>query len=217
MTPVCTDTPNSARNPTPDDTLKLVPRPKQRQQAAYRSHSDVHQNQAGPLHRAEHSVENEKDQQQRQRNDEHQAALGALLAGILAGPVDGVSFRQLDLRAHLPDGLFDGAAQVASAHAILDGDIALTPFPIDFRRAVHGLHVGQLRQRDALPAGRQQADILDGFLGIAVLRKIAQHQVVALLTLENLGERVAAHRGLNGILNVGGIDLVARRFIAVAR
>ncbi len=25
MTPVCTDTPNSARNPTPEDTLKFVP------------------------------------------------------------------------------------------------------------------------------------------------------------------------------------------------
>ena len=25
ITPVCTETPNSARNPTPDDTLKLVP------------------------------------------------------------------------------------------------------------------------------------------------------------------------------------------------
>ena len=25
ITPVCTDTPNSARNPTPDDTLKCVP------------------------------------------------------------------------------------------------------------------------------------------------------------------------------------------------
>ena len=26
ITPVCTETPNSARNPTPEDTLKLVPR-----------------------------------------------------------------------------------------------------------------------------------------------------------------------------------------------
>jgi hypothetical protein len=25
MTPVCTDTPNSAKKPTPEDTLKLVP------------------------------------------------------------------------------------------------------------------------------------------------------------------------------------------------
>lgn len=25
ITPICTDTPNSARKPTPDETLKLVP------------------------------------------------------------------------------------------------------------------------------------------------------------------------------------------------
>ena len=53
--------------------------------------------------------------------------------------------------------------------------------------------------------------------GIAVLRKIAQHQVVALLALKNLGERVAAHRGLNGILHVRDVDLIARGLVAVHR
>ena len=34
MTPVCTDTPKSARNPMPEDTLKCVPRQVERQQSA---------------------------------------------------------------------------------------------------------------------------------------------------------------------------------------
>ena len=46
-------------------------------------------------------------------------------------------------------------------------------------------------------------------LGVAILRQVAQRQVVARLALENLGERVASDRGLNRILHVGDIDLVA--------
>ena len=91
MTPVCTDTPNKRQKSDARRHAEIGAGPKQRQQPAHRRHGDVHQNQAGPLHRFEHSVENEENQQQRQRNDEHQAALRALLAGVLAGPVDGDS------------------------------------------------------------------------------------------------------------------------------
>ena len=44
---------------------------------------------------------------------------------------------------------------------------------------------------------------------------IAHHQVVARFALQHLGERVAAHRGLNGVLHVGDVDLIARRLLAV--
>ena len=52
---------------------------------------------------------------------------------------------------------------------------------------------------------------------VAVLRQIAQHQVVARLALQHLGEGVAAHGGLDGILHVGDVDLVARGLLAVHR
>ena len=54
-------------------------------------------------------------------------------------------------------------------------------------------------------------------LVFAVLRQIAQHQVVALLALQHLGQRVAAHRGLDRVLHVGDVDLIARGLVAVHR
>ena len=46
-------------------------------------------------------------------------------------------------------------------------------------------------------------------LRVAVLRQIAHHQVVARLALQNLCQRVAADGGLDGVLHVGHVDLVA--------
>ena len=50
-----------------------------------------------------------------------------------------------------------------------------------------------------------------------ILRQIAHHQVVTLLALQNLGQRIAAHRGLNRVLHVGDIDLIARGLLAIHR
>ena len=79
ITPVCTDTPNSARNPTPEDTLKCVPVEVQRQQAADGRHRHVDQDQRRPFERTEHGVENQEDHQQRERNNDREALVGALL------------------------------------------------------------------------------------------------------------------------------------------
>ena len=51
--------------------------------------------------------------------------------------------------------------------------------------------------------------------GVTVLRKVAQHQIVARLTLQHLGQRVAADSGLHGILNVRNVDLIACGLLAV--
>ena len=88
MTPVWTETPNSARNPTPEETLKFTSGEIQREQAADGRHRDVGQNQQRPFHGREHRVENDEDQQQRERHDDRQAALRALCAFVLARPID---------------------------------------------------------------------------------------------------------------------------------
>jgi hypothetical protein len=81
---------------------------------------------------------------------------------------------------------------------------------IDLLGAVVGGDAGQLRQRDAFAGGRKQAHILDGLARIAILLLIAQRHVVARLALLHLRERVGAHGGLHGILDVGHVDAPAR-------
>ena len=113
------------------------------------------------------------------------------------------------------DGLFDRASQIAAAHAVLDGHIARVGLAIDFRSSVLHFDLAELRQSHALAGRRQEADILDGFLGIAVGCEIAHHQVVALFALQNLADGAAADGGLNGVLDIGDIDLKASRLLAV--
>ena len=60
-----------------------------------------------------------------------QPLLGALLAVVFAGPVDVVAGRQLHLPVDFPDSFLDGAAEVAPAHAVFDGHVALISFAVD--------------------------------------------------------------------------------------
>ena len=141
--------------------------------------------------------------------------MGALFAFVFAFPVDVVSARQLNLRVHLLDGFLDGAAKIAPAHAVLDRDVALVSFAVDFRAAVLLLDLAELREGNPFAGGRQQTNVLDGFLGGAVLREVTQHQVVSRLALQYLRESVASDGGLDGILNIRDVDLIARGLIAV--
>src|SRR6516164_10729345 len=115
----------------------------------------------------------------------------------------------LDLPGHFPDRFFDGPAEIAAAHAVLDGDVALIRLAIDFGGAIALFDFAELRERDALAGGRQQANFLNGFPGAAVRGEVTKNEVVALLALEDLGEGRTADGGLNGVLNVSDIDLVA--------
>ena len=130
MTPVCTETPNSARKPTPEETLKLVCVDQKSEQTADGRHGNVDENEDRPLAGVEHGVKNDEDSDDGDGQHKHQPARGALLALVLAGPVDLVARWQLNLIVYLYDRLFDGAAQIAVAHAVLDGDIALATLPV---------------------------------------------------------------------------------------
>ena len=167
ITPVCTETPNSARNPTPEDTLKLVcvtssaSRPPMRASITLTRISSAHLNERNMR------VENDEDQQDGQRHDDQQPRFRALFAFVLAFPVDVIPARQLNLRGHFLDGFLHRAAQIAAAHAVLDGDIALVSFAVDLGAAVAFFDLAELRERNSFAGGRQQTNVLDGFLGVA--------------------------------------------------
>ena len=116
ITPISTDTPISARKPSPDETLKCVPvssrliKPPRGEQTHHR------QDQPHPLPRLEGRIQNERHQQDRDGNDHRQPLVGTLLALVLAGPVQVVTFRQLHFLMYFLDCLADSAAQVSPPH-----------------------------------------------------------------------------------------------------
>ena len=55
----------------------------------------------------------------------------------------------------------------------------------------------------------------DRLRGLAIGLLITHHHVVSRLTLEHLAHRIAAHRGLDGVLYVGHVDSKTRRLPAV--
>ena len=174
-----------------------------------------HQDEHGPLVRAEHGVEDEENDQNGDGNDEGHALVGALLARVFAGPLQVIAGGQLHVVLDLVDGFFDRRSQVAAAHGVLDGDVALACLAIDLLGAVVGGDLGELRQRDTLAGRRQQAHVLDGLARVAILLLIAERHIVARLALLHLGDSVGADGGLQRVLNIGDIDAPARGGIAV--
>ena len=139
----------------------------------------------------------------------------SLLALVFAFPIDAVSGGQLDLFVHLLDRLFHGAAEVTAADTVLDGNVTPIALAIDFRSAIGLAYFAELCERYPFPRRREQANAFDRFLRIAIFWQIAQREVVSRFALENLGERVAANRGLNRILHVRDVDLVTGGGLAI--
>ena len=78
------------------------------ERAADGGHEDRAHDEQGPLERAEHDVEDEEDANQRDRNDNCQAGVGALLALVFAGPLGVVSGGQFHSFVDLVDGFLNG-------------------------------------------------------------------------------------------------------------
>ena len=91
----------------------------------------------------------------------------------------------------------------------------MVPFPVDFGAFVPFFDLAELRERNSFAGWRQQANVLDGFLGVAELREIAHHQVVTSLALQYLRESVPSRGGLDGVLNVRDVDLIACGLLAI--
>ena len=215
MTPVWTQTPNSARKPIPDETLKCVPVKKQCQKTTKGSHKQVYQVQQGPLEGAESSVNDHEDEEDVMGTIIMSRAADLFWLCVFALPVDVVTAGKLDPVIDLLNRLFDCASKVTATNAVLDGDIALVAFAVNFRSAIVLFDLAKLCQRYAFAAWRKQADVLNRLFLIPELLLIAQYQVISRLTLQDLSERITAHRSLDRILNVGYVDLIAGGLLAI--
>src|SRR5580704_6567013 len=112
-------------------------------------------------------------------------------------------------------GLFDGAAQIASAHAVFYGHVTRICLAIDLRRTIAGFDPGKLREGNTFPRWREQPDIFNCFFRIAIRSLVARHKVVSLLPLQHLADRFSSNGGLNRVLNVRDIDTVTRGLLAI--
>jgi hypothetical protein len=121
----------------------------QGEQAAHRSDRHVAEDEERPLERAEHAIQDHEDKQNGDGEDELKAARAALLALVFAGPIEVIADGKLDLLVDLVDGFADGAAKVATADAVLDGDVAGATFAIDFFGTILDLDLGELSEGDA--------------------------------------------------------------------
>ena len=154
MTPVCTDTPNSARKPTPEETLKLVPVKQKGEQAANGRDGNVGDNQQSPFEGFEHGVKNDEDNEDGDGEHDEQPRVGTFLAGVFSLPIEDVSGGQFDLFVYFFDRLFHRAAEVTAADAVLDSHIAAIALAIDFGSAIRHLDLTELCERYPFPGGR---------------------------------------------------------------
>ncbi len=113
--------------------------------------------------------------------------------------------------------VLDRSGQVAAAHAELDGDITFLMLAVDEGRARNKPDVGDGRQRHryrrtARRVGRAHLDMLDRIQAAAILRRQPHHDgiIAVAARLIKIAGRLAAHRGLNHIIDVARRQAKAR-------
>src|ERR1700679_3495461 len=113
-------------------------------QAADWGDGDIGKNEHGPLEGVENAVKDHKDEKDGDGEHHHEATGAALLAGVLAGPVEVITGGKLYLLGDLVHRFAAGAAEVATAHAVLDGYKTAATFAVDLFGTIFDLDVGEL-------------------------------------------------------------------------
>ncbi len=133
----------------------------------------------------------------------------------LAGPGVVVAGGEGDLLLEFGLQLGDGGGEVAAAHGELDGDVAASAFAIDHEAAFADGDVGDLAEGDAASVGGGDEDGADGFGCAAVGLGVADGEVEAAVSLDDLGDGCSADGCLDGGVDVAGEDAEAGGFGAV--
>src|ERR1700676_908019 len=178
----------------------------QAEKAAKRGKRDHGQNQADPLPGAESGIQDERHEEQRDWHNDRKPPIGALLTLVFASPVQVIALGQFDLLTNFFDCLPHGAAEVAAAHAVLDGNIAGVAFAVNRGRTIVEGNGAQLCQGDSFSGRGQDADVADVFDRAAELRLITDGEVVPLLSDEDLSQSLSAHGGFDCVLNIADVD-----------
>ena len=157
--------------------------------------------------RARVEIDDQDDDQQRERHDNHQPLLGAQHVFVLAAPENVVAAGQLD-RA-FGDGLVDGAhrhldvgADVDAFHVHVNPGVGHGAFALDAHRGVDGFDFRQLAERHLRAGRRRHDDFAQRFEVLAEIAAVAQVHRVTLQAFDRRGQRHAAQRDFEHVLHV---------------
>src|SRR6185437_8609006 len=159
------------------------------------------------------AVEDEQQQEyheEGERQDDAQLAARGGVFLVFAAPHDVVSGRKPNGGRDLSLRSLHGAGEVAAVYGVLDADEAAVVLPIDERRAVRHLDVGQILERDMLAVRGGDEDAADLLRVLAILRLEAHDEVVEALALLHLRGDAPADRRLNEGIDIAGVDTVSR-------
>ena len=123
----------------------------------------------------------------------------------------------MDVLRDSPLGIEDGALQIAIADRESDRHVTLQRFTVDERRALGGLDIGDLVQRDLAAGWQVDADLAHRVEALAILRLPSHDQVEAPVALKHLRDGLTADCRLHDRADVADVESVARASGAVGR
>ena len=163
----------------------------------------------------EREIEQDEDDRERPRHHNLQPRSRALEELELPGPGDRGAGRKLHLLRHRALHVAHRGTEIAPAD--VDVHPARKPRVLGFqhRRAIRDFHLGHITETDLRTAFGQERQFADLFHRVAHLARIAHVDGEALQALHGLTDVVAADRRGDDAVDVGDVQPVARRGVAV--
>ena len=166
-------------------------------------------------------INDERDDQQRQRHDDEQPLLGAQHVFVLAAPENVVAGRQLDLAGgdggvHGVHGVLDVGAHVNAVDVHINPVVRHGALGLDGHRAVHDFDVGEFAERNLRAGRRGNDDVALERIQIGTeIAVVTQIDGVALQTFHGRRQRHSAERDGQHVLHVADGQAVTRDGVAV--
>ena len=165
--------------------------------------------------RAELDVQQHENDGDTDGDDESETPLFLFQAVELAGPGVLVAGRHPDLIGHATLQIQNGAGQVAPPHAELNRNVAAPALVINHEGAIADGHVCYHRELYLVAVGGWQQDAGDLIGRAAEIRRIANGKIESAVVVDDLGNGRTADSGLDHVVDVLGLQTIARGLVAV--
>src|SRR5262249_17930375 len=148
-------------------------------------------------------------------HDQTEPRHGALLVFKLAAPRHEITRRESNLGLHPLLHICNHATHIAPADENRDGGHSHAGFPADIKAATLNTDLGDLVQSDVQSSGSVNQDVPDGPDVISRFVADSRRHLEAFFAFPNFSRRFSTYGGLDDILNVGNVQSVTRRPLAI--